>query len=104
MADPISGAVSSSSATSRYPVDERFPINPLSAADCESSVASELSIGPPIEWVTQLLGNAEGCDLCVPSPSPSRERRGRRENHVVALVLGKGLVRLVRLRLCLVKG
>ena len=51
MADPISGAVSSSSATSRYPVDEKFPINPLSAVDCESSVTSELSIGPPIEGV-----------------------------------------------------
>ena len=44
-------ASSSSSVTSRYPVDERFPINPLSRADCESSVASELSVGPPIEWI-----------------------------------------------------
>ena len=59
-----SAAASSSSVTSRYPADERFPINPLSRADCESSVASELSVGPPIEWIgpepaaqfTQMLG------------------------------------------------
>ena len=32
-------------------MDERFPVNPLRATDCESSVASDISIGPPIEWV-----------------------------------------------------
>ena len=46
-----SAAASSSSVTSRYPVDERCPSSPVSRADCESSVASELSVGSPIDWI-----------------------------------------------------
>ena len=42
-----------SSRQSEYPVDARFPVSGA-ASECASSVTSDVSLGPPLEWV----GNA----------------------------------------------
>eukprot|EP00439_Symbiodinium_sp_Y106_P082440 s273_g21.t2 len=67
----------------QYPVDERFPVNPLRATDCESSVASDISIGPPIEWVGRAAWLSEQTKRWQNVPTPELQEYLR---HILSLL------------------
>ena len=61
-----------SSRRSDYPVDVRFPVS-RAASDCASSVTSDVSLAPPVEWVGNAANAAvmqvDAARACESSPS-----------------------------------